>query len=118
MDKLLERYIDFVNQDEEDRIESIGRGIVDRIIGKYGTTDIRPIIEEQENWKKWREIAFRNFSPFLPGESITVREIRERLGELKNAGYLIGKGYSRLRKNDARKYFKEIRKNIIHHSRY
>ena len=118
MDKLLERYVDFVNQDEKDRVESIGRDIVDRIIGKYGTTNIRPIIEEQENWKKWLEIAFRNFSPFLPRESITVREIKERLRELKNAGYLIEKGYSRLKRNDARKYFKEIRKNIIHYLRY
>ncbi len=115
MDRLLERYVDFINQDEEDRIEAVGRNIVNRIIEKYGTTNIGPIIKAQKNVGLWKEIAFRRFAPLLVGESITLREIRERLGELKKANYPVESGYSELKKKDAWNYLKQIRKDITIH---
>jgi len=117
MDRLLERYMDFVNQNEEDRVEPIGRDIVNRIIEKYDTTNIKPIIKKQTQWNIWREIALRRFPPLLLGETILVKEIKERLGELKKAGYNINSGYSKLRKKDVWDYFRKIRKDISFHFR-
>lgn len=117
MDRLLEEYMDFINQDEEDRVESAGRNIVDRIIQKYGTTNIRPIIEEQKNWETWKKIAFRRFPLLLVRESITLKEIRMRLGELKRANYPVESGYCKLKEKDSWDCLKKIRRDIKIHLR-
>ena len=109
MDRLLEKY---ENYDIENDSEAYGRSLAERCLKKYGTFNIEGIIKEQRNREKWKAIAFRKFPPLLPGETILVREIKERLTELKKAGYNIKSGYSRLKKKEAKAYFKGIKRNI------
>ena len=89
-----------------------GINLADRVYRKYGTFKIKDIIQRQQNWEKWEAIAFRRFPLLLSGETILVREIRERLTQLKKAGYDIESGYSRLRKKETWAYFRRIKKDI------
>ena len=112
MDKLLE---DHQNYDaEKDPSGAYGRSLVDSVFQKYGRYDVNNIIKEEkekEQWKEWREIAFRRFPPLLPGDTILVRELKARFKELREAGYDV-KSYSKLTKSESWDYFREIKKNI------
>ena len=112
MDKLLE---ECENYDIENDSEAYGRSLAERCFQTYGTFKIKDIIEEQKNWEKWRTIAFKKFPVLLPRETILVKEIKERLTELKRAGYNIKPGYSQLKKEEEWSYFKEIKKEISSH---
>ena len=113
MDTLLEICESY--HSDNDPTGSQGISLADRVYRKYGTFKIKDIIERQRNWEKWGTIAFRRFPLLLSGETILVREIRERLTELKKTGYDIESGYSRLKKKEAWAYFKRIKKDIRIH---
>ena len=111
MDELLQECESY---DIENDSEAYGRSLADRCFQTYGTFKIKDIIERQRNWEKWKAIAFREFPVLLPGETILVREIRERFAELKKTGYNIKSGYSRLKKKEAWAYFRKIKGEINH----
>ncbi len=113
MDKLLEQCESY--ESDNDPAGNQGRSLADRVYRKYGTFKIKDIIERQRNWEKWEAIAFRRFPLLLSGETILVREIKQRLTELKKTGYDIESSYSRLKKKEAWAYFKSIKKNIRTH---
>jgi hypothetical protein len=110
MDKLLEQCESY--HVENDPTGDQGRSLADRCFQTYGTFNIKDIIERQQSWEKWRAIAFRRFSLLLSGETILVREIRERLTELKKSGYDIQSGYSRLKKKEAWAYLRRIQRKL------
>jgi len=115
MERLLEEYVSY--NSDEDYNGAIGGNLAERCYQRYRIFNIRKIIEEQRNWETWKKIAVRRFPPLLVGESITLREIRERLGELKRANYPVESGYSKLKKKDAWNCLKQIRKDIKIHLR-
>ncbi len=49
MDKLLEEYESY-NLDEDQSRGVEGRNLAERVYKRYGTTNIRPVIEEQAQW--------------------------------------------------------------------
>ena len=104
---------------ERTRIAGLeGMNLVDRAFERYGRFNLNDVSEEEKNKSKWREwgnIAFRRFPELLPGETILVREVRERIGELKSAGYDVKPGHNRLRKSEAWNCLKQIRGEIRSH---
>ena len=113
MDKLLEKYIAY--DQEQDFTGALGRSLADKCYKKYGTLKINDIVEEQKKWDVWREIAFRDFEFCAPGEIITVREVKVRLGELKKAQYPIDSDYRKLRKKALWSYFGKTKSKIRAH---
>jgi hypothetical protein len=60
---------------------------------------------------KYGQIALRRFPELQERESISVIEIKKRLGELRIAGYGV-KHYSKMNKTEAWNYLREIRGKI------
>ena len=67
--------------------------------------------EKVEYIKRVARIALRRFPELLPGESISIREIKNRLKEIREAGYPV-KGYNKLSKNQAWGYLQRIKADI------
>ena len=67
--------------------------------------------EEREYWISVVRVALPRFSEAIGGERVHVDEIKERLGEIKRAGYEV-KPYSKMKKREARNYLRNIRMDI------
>lgn len=61
---------------------------------------------------KFHEIISRPFPPTEPGEHVGVREYKMRFSELRRAGYIFEKPYSRLNLRKTREFFQTIKKDI------
>ncbi len=105
MDTLLEQCEKY-NADE-DPSGAIGRALEERFYQRTGSFHTL----DTEQLELWKEIAFRKFPPLLGGETILVREFKQRFSELRKAGYDI-KPYSKLTKKEARNYLREIKRDI------
>ena len=66
------------------------------------------LVEDSSNTKKIIEIALRRFPELGPGESISLKEIKNRFKELKDNGAKI-KPYSSMNKGESWEYLKEIK---------
>ncbi|MFH1501209.1 MAG: hypothetical protein ABIE22_04665 [archaeon] len=67
--------------------------------------------EKREHLGRIAEVALRRFPELQRGESISVREIKKRLGEIRNTGYDV-KAYSKMGKEEAWTYLQEIKEDI------
>jgi len=70
---------------------------------------------ENSDWKHLARVALARFSKLQIGESIGVREIKRRLGQIRQAGKRVGYeiiSYSGMNKDEAWKYLMEIRAEI------
>jgi hypothetical protein len=113
MDKLLEEYTAY--NPEEDFTMALGRSLADRCYKRYGTLRINDIIEEQKKWDMWDKIALRDFAFLGPGERITVKEVKERLSELKKVQYPVDSNYRSLGKKAVWAYFRQVKRDIRTH---
>lgn len=82
-----------------------------RIIAHFKSQGIDSIVE------KAREVAFRDFPAFGPHESLGVREIKRRLSEIRETGHKL-ESYSHMTKDEAWKYFLEVRRELSQADRY
>lgn len=72
-----------------------------------------PLVNTQarDYWQRVARVALRRFPELQRGESIGVREIKRRLGEMRRTGYEV-KPYSSLRKEEAWEYLMQLRGEI------
>lgn len=95
---------------DKDFSGAVGMDLAQRVYQKTGGFDVKDL-EEIERFKMLEKIAFRKFPPLLPGETILVRELKQRFKELKKAGYDI-EPYSRLTKEESWNYLAKIKRDI------
>jgi len=73
--------------------------------------DLEQRTKELEYWAKVARVALPRFPELERGGSISVKEIKRRLREIREAGYPV-QPYSEMRKEEAWNYLMQIRKEV------
>lgn len=92
--------------------EERGKGDVDpetsAEIRKYLNREKQPSLS---NLEEIARIALNRFPELLPGEKISIKEIKTRLRDIREAGYDV-KPYSKMNTKEAWNYLQRIRKYV------
>lgn len=67
---------------------------------------------EDSGLAKQVRIALKRFPECVSGERVHVSEVKERLSELRRAGYTFDRPYSRLNASEAWEYLAEVRRDL------
>ena len=114
-DSLYEEGMGIIEAEQDSR-----RGLSNGLEREAENPQIPNFTNEDPTWGRLTKIALRRFPELLPGESIHIKEIKRRLGQMREAGKAVGydvNHYGKMDKDAAWAYLARLRADIAHQAK-